>query len=651
MTHFDIQIKDSDCLVWSETDTMDSIFDIFSGIIGAYMGLESCNQTYPSSTYRSNENEITLLSLPLLNFSYHIVDGIRSDDYGSSTSSLNTSNLEREGINSDLGNSSKQQQNLSKEIKEKTYLPFHTLKVEISDFLLFLPSSQNSNLSILHTLTKVSKIFTYDTAEIIRTGQQRLECFLKDMDYLNDNASLYTHSSLSSSFSHGEEEEEKGVKALGKDPALNSEPQDCQIDVTITLDSFKVILGKDRDESKKLQSTIMLLELSDIQCKYSSTERTYYSTKSQKQPSNNCCLAKEVRLSIGSFGPPKPHQPSLQADVNDSARKSPCWLEYVYILEEEALNEVGSISSGNNHGTMKSKVASIACTIQPFHFPIDLLELSHPLHLFSEIFSLVKTHIATDTYISNSRINAARRKGLNTIGSDLAHDGNMDINNNSNCSNSSNNEISSSSDKILIDETIAIWRSVKISIGPFTISINLNQMGHTNHSNDSIDTSILLGHRLAMVVEGISVDYTNPTPVLPSPLRGRSRDSLYSYVIVKVLAIRVSMGSRDLTSGNNEDDGQDGNERTDVADVDTFEGFSKLRTNLEVIAISSINVSVRSIMGPLHASFQRDQIRFPECGDAGVWNQWLKGRGRGDKDKGGGGADGEDRDNDRGGGG
>jgi hypothetical protein len=274
------------------------------------------------------------------------------------------------------------------------------------------------------------------------------------------------------------------------------------------------------------------------------------------------------------------------------------------------------------------------------------------LHLISEISSLVKTYIATDTYIRNSRINAARRKGLNTIGSDLAHGGNKGSNNNSNGNDNSNNEIRSSSDKIPIDETIKTWQSVKVSIAPFTLSLNLNQMDHTDYSDDSIDTSILLGHRLAMVVEGISVDYTNPTPVLPSPLRGRrgEADSLYSYVIVKVLAIRVSMGSGDLTSGNNENDGQDGNERTDVVDVDAFEGFSKLHTNLEVIHISSINVSVRSMMGPLPSSSVRDRNRFPECGDAGVWNQWLKGRDRGYKDKVGGGGDGEDRDNDRGGG-
>jgi hypothetical protein len=50
--------------------------------------------------------------------------------------------------------------------------------------------------------------------------------------------------------------------------------------------------------------------------------------------------------------------------------------------------------------------------------------------------------------------------------------------------------------------------------------------------------------------------HTNPTPVLPSPLRGRRSQNdhpIYSYVIVKVLAVRIAMGFRGLTSGEDKE--------------------------------------------------------------------------------------------------
>jgi hypothetical protein len=137
LTCFEVKIKDGECLAWGEEDTMDSIFDLFS----AYTGREGSRQTCPTSTYRSHENDTTLLSLPLLNISYSVIDI--------------------------------QQNTLSEEMNEKTLVPCHTLRVGISDLLLSLPPSQKFNSSILYTLTQFAKIFTYDNAEIIRTGQER----------------------------------------------------------------------------------------------------------------------------------------------------------------------------------------------------------------------------------------------------------------------------------------------------------------------------------------------------------------------------------------------------------------------------------------------------------------------------------------------
>jgi hypothetical protein len=159
------------------------------------------------------------------------------------------------------------------------------------------------------------------------------------------------------------------------------------------------------------------------------------------------------------------------------------------------------------------------------------------------------------------------------------------------------------------------------------------------------------GHRLVMTVEGIAADYTNPTPVhtnpspvhtnptpvrttpvntnptpvLPSPLRGRrpQTDPIYSYVIVKILAVQIAMSFGGLTSG----------EGKDAVTMDEDSGVST-DTNLEILCISSINVTVRTMM-VLPLPSMGGRYGSPECGNAGVWNRWFRGVERDDKDKGG----------------